>query len=327
MVKESKMPYLAIKKVKKQFNKVEVLKGIDLEIEKGKFICFLGPSGCGKTTLLRIIAGLEKLDSGSILVNGKEITTLEPSQRNLSMVFQSYALFPNMTVFENIEYGLKKKIKDKHQRKNKIMEVLKMVGLDHITSKYPDEMSGGQQQRVSLARALALEPNILLLDEPLSALDAKVRESLRKEIREIQQKLKITTIMVTHDQEEALTMGDKIAIINGGEIVQFGTPEEVYSKPKDIFVADFIGKINFITDKNNDIYTIRPEDIEYFIEEKEDAHRGTIKNIEFRGAFYRITLELFGDNIYIDILSKEKEKLNLKINDSLYIKLNEKNSI
>lgn len=321
------MPYLAIKKVKKQFNKVEVLKGIDLEIEKGEFICFLGPSGCGKTTLLRIIAGLEKLDSGSILVNGKEITTLEPSQRNLSMVFQSYALFPNMTVFEHIEYGLKKKIKDKHQRKNKIMEVLKMVGLDHITSKYPDEMSGGQQQRVSLARALALEPNILLLDEPLSALDAKVRESLRKEIREIQQKLKITTIMVTHDQEEALTMGDKIAIINGGEIVQFGTPEEVYSKPKDIFVADFIGKINFITDKNNDIYTIRPEDIEYFIEEKEDAHRGTIKNIEFRGAFYRITLELFGDNIYIDILSKEKEKLNLKINDSLYIKLNEKNSI
>ena len=314
------MPYLAIKKVKKQFNKVEVLKGIDLEIEKGEFICFLGPSGCGKTTLLRIIAGLEKLDSGSILVNGKEITTLEPSQRNLSMVFQSYALFPNMTVFENIEYGLKKKIKNKNQRKNKIMEVLKMVGLDHITSKYPDEMSGGQQQRVSLARALALEPNILLLDEPLSALDAKVRESLRKEIREIQQKLKITTIMVTHDQEEALTMGDKIAIINGGEIVQFGTPEEVYSKPKDIFVADFIGKINFITDKNNDIYTIRPE-------EKEDAHRGTIKNIEFRGAFYRITLELFGDNIYIDILSKEKEKLNLKINDSLYIKLNEKNSI
>lgn len=321
------MPYLAIKKVKKQFNKVEVLKGIDLEIEKGEFICFLGPSGCGKTTLLRIIAGLEKLDSGSILVNGKEITTLEPSQRNLSMVFQSYALFPNMTVFENIEYGLKNKIKDKHERKNKIMEVLKMVGLDHITSKYPDEMSGGQQQRVSLARALALEPNILLLDEPLSALDAKVRESLRKEIREIQQKLKITTIMVTHDQEEALTMGDKIAIINGGEIAQFGTPEEIYSKPKDIFVADFIGKINFITDKNNDIYTIRPEDVEYFTDEKEETYKGIIKNIEFRGAFYRITLELFGDNIYIDILSKEKEKLNLKINDSLYIKLNEKNSI
>lgn len=321
------MPYLAIKKVKKQFNKVEVLKGIDLEIEKGEFICFLGPSGCGKTTLLRIIAGLEKLDSGSILVNGKEITTLEPSQRNLSMVFQSYALFPNMTVFENIEYGLKNKVKDKHERKNKIMKVLKMVGLDHITSKYPDEMSGGQQQRVSLARALALEPNILLLDEPLSALDAKVRESLRKEIREIQQKLKITTIMVTHDQEEALTMGDKIAIINGGEIVQFGTPEEIYSKPKDIFVADFIGKINFITDKNNDIYTIRPEDVEYFTDEKEETYKGIIKNIEFRGAFYRITLELFGDNIYIDILSKEKEKLNLKINDSLYIKLNEKNSI
>ncbi|WP_304157936.1 ABC transporter ATP-binding protein [Fusobacterium ulcerans] len=303
------------------------MRNINLKIKDGETVLLCGESGCGKTTLLRIIAGLEKLDSGSILVNGKEITTLEPSQRNLSMVFQSYALFPNMTVFENIEYGLKNKIKDKHERKNKIMEVLKMVGLDHITSKYPDEMSGGQQQRVSLARALALEPNILLLDEPLSALDAKVRESLRKEIREIQQKLKITTIMVTHDQEEALTMGDKIAIINGGEIVQFGTPEEIYSKPKDIFVADFIGKINFITDKNNDIYTIRPEDVEYFTDEKEETYKGIIKNIEFRGAFYRITLELFGDNIYIDILSKEKEKLNLKINDSLYIKLNEKNSI
>lgn len=321
------MSYLSIKDVKKKFNKIEVLKGINLDIDKGEFICFLGPSGCGKTTLLRIIAGLEKLDSGSITVADREITQLPPSQRNLSMVFQSYALFPNMTVYENIEYGLKKKIRDKGERKDKIMEVLKMVGLDHITSKYPDEMSGGQQQRVSLARALALEPSILLLDEPLSALDAKVRESLRKEIREIQQKLKITTIMVTHDQEEALTMGDRIAVINGGEIVQFAVPEEIYNKPKDIFVADFIGKINFITDNNNDIYTVRPEEIEYFFEEKDDTHKGVIKGIEFRGAFYRISLELFGDTVYIDILSKEKEKAGLKIGDELYIRLNKKNSI
>lgn len=316
------MSYLSIKDVRKKFNKIEVLKGINLDINKGEFVCFLGPSGCGKTTLLRIIAGLEKLDSGSITIEGKEITKLPPSQRNLSMVFQSYALFPNMTVYENIEYGLKKKIKDKSQRQEKIMEVLKMVGLDHITSKYPDEMSGGQQQRVSLARALALEPNILLLDEPLSALDAKVRETLRKEIKEIQQKLKITTIMVTHDQEEALTMGDRIAVINGGEVVQFDIPEEIYNNPKDIFVADFIGKINFITDTNNNIYTVRPEEVEYFFEEKPDTYKGVIKGIEFRGAFYRIALELFKDTVYIDILSKEKEKSEMKIGDILYIKLN-----
>lgn len=320
MEKESKMAYLSIQNIRKKFDKIEVLKGINLNIEKGEFICFLGPSGCGKTTLLRIIAGLEKNDSGVILVDEKNITHLEPSQRNLSMVFQSYALFPNMTVYENIEYGLKKKIKDKILRDKKIKEVLDLVNLEHISSKYPDEMSGGQQQRVSLARAIALEPNILLLDEPLSALDAKVRENLRKEIKDIQKKLNITTIMVTHDQEEALTMSDKIAIMNGGEIVQYGTPKEIYNSPKDIFVADFIGKINFITNKD-DVFAIRPEMINFLLEEEKNSYKGSIKSIEFRGAFYRIGLEVLEEIMYIDIISQKWEKLNLKLEDNLYIKL------
>ncbi len=313
------MSYLSIRDIKKSFNRIEVLKGVNLEIEKGEFICFLGPSGCGKTTLLRIIAGLETPNSGNIFLNERDITKLDPFLRNLSMVFQSYALFPNMTVYENIEYGLKKKIRDKEKRKSKIMEVLSLVGLEHISFKYPDEMSGGQQQRVSLARALALEPDILLLDEPLSALDAKVRENLRSEIKDIQMKLGITTIMVTHDQEEALTMGDKIAVINGGEIVQFGEPKEIYNSPKDIFVADFIGKINFITDKDNEVYTVRPENIIYSFEEKEGYTETIIKKIEFRGAFYRIFLFRKTDEILLDIMSKEMEKYNLKVGDKLFI--------
>ncbi len=315
------MSYLEIKDIKKSFNKVEILKGIDLKIEKGEFICFLGPSGCGKTTLLRIIAGLEIPDSGKIYLNQEEITNLDPSKRNLSMVFQSYALFPNMTVYENIEYGLKKKIKNKNDRNKKIIEVLKLVGLDHISFKYPDEMSGGQQQRVSIARAIALEPNILLLDEPLSALDAKVRETLRNEIKEIQQNLGITTIMVTHDQEEALVLGDKIAVINGGEIVQFDTPQKIYFEPKDIFVADFIGKINFITDKDSEVSILRPEDIEYSLNFKENYVKTKIRKIEFRGAFSRIFLEKEKDDILLDIVSKEVQNLDLKVGKNLFINL------
>lgn len=313
------MSYLRVDGVRKSFGRIEVLKGIDLEINRGEFICFLGPSGCGKTTLLRIIAGLEKESEGKIFLGEKEITKLLPSERNLSMVFQSYALFPNMTVFQNIEYGLKNRIKNRNDREKKIDEVLELVGLAHIKEKYPDEMSGGQQQRVSLARALAMEPDILLLDEPLSALDAKVREKLRGDIKDLQSKLGITTIMVTHDQEEALTMGDRIILMNGGEIVQVGTPEEIYNTPKDIFVADFIGKINFVTKENGDVCSIRPEKIEYSLEEKEGYILTKVEKREFRGAFYRLTLKYGKEKIFLDILSKDMEKI--KSRESIYIKV------
>lgn len=315
------MSYLKIDNIRKKFGKIEVLKGIDLSIEKGEFICFLGPSGCGKTTLLRIIAGLEKSNSGAIYLSKENITNLEPSKRNLSMVFQSYALFPNMTVFQNIEYGLKNKIKLKEDRKKKIEKVLELVGLLHIKDKYPDEMSGGQQQRVSLARALAMEPNILLLDEPLSALDAKVREKLRTEIKAIQEQLGITTIMVTHDQEEALTMANRIVIINGGEVVQIGTPEEIYNTPKDIFVADFIGKINFITTDEGEVYSLRPENIEYKTSYEAGFIETNIEDLEFRGPFYRLTLKSGKEKILLDIFSKEKDKLKIEKHSKLYVKL------
>jgi len=274
--------------------------------------------------LLRIIAGLEELDKGSIILDGKEITKLPPSKRNLGMVFQSYALFPNMTAYKNIEFGLKSKKYTKNEIKEKIEKILKMVDLVHVSDKYPNEMSGGQQQRISLARAIALEPHILLLDEPLSALDAKVRENLRKEIKKIQKNMGITTIMVTHDQEEALTMADKIVVMNGGEVMQIGTPEEIYKQPANRFVADFIGKINFLNDLDGESIIIRPEELLYSIKEKTGYTEAIVTQIEFRGAFYRISLEIDGEEILLDLLSKEKNSLKLSLGEKLYIKLDSK---
>ena len=313
--------YLEIKNIEKSFGKVEVLKGISMSIDRGEFVCFLGPSGCGKTTLLRIIAGLEEANAGDIILGEKNITKLSPAKRNLGMVFQSYALFPNMTAYKNIEFGLKSQGYKKDEIKEKIEKILELVDLTHVANKYPNEMSGGQQQRISLARAIALEPNILLLDEPLSALDAKVRENLRKEIKNIQKNMGITTIMVTHDQEEALTMADKIIVMNGGEVMQVGTPEEIYINPANRFVADFIGKINFLDDKNGDPLLIRPENLSYSKLSKDGYKNGKIIQIEFRGAFYRISLDLDGVEILLDILSKEKRELGVDVGDTLYIKL------
>lgn len=321
---EKNKNYLEIKNIEKSFGKIEVLKGISMSIDRGEFVCFLGPSGCGKTTLLRIIAGLEELNNGNVILGDNEITKLSPAKRNLGMVFQSYALFPNMTAYKNIEFGLKSKKYKKKEIKEKIKKILEIVDLIHVADKYPNEMSGGQQQRISLARAIALEPNILLLDEPLSALDAKVRESLRKEIKNIQKKMRITTIMVTHDQEEALTMADKIIVMNGGEVMQIGTPEEIYKKPANRFVANFIGKINFLNDIEGESVLIRPEELLYSEKEKVGYTQGEIIQIEFRGAFYRVSLDIGGEEVLLDLLSKEKKNLKLSLGEKLYIKLNSK---
>lgn len=318
------MSYLEIKNVNKYYSKFHVLKNISLSIEKGEFISFLGPSGCGKTTLLRVISGLEELNSGNIFLKGKDISILHPSKRNFSIVFQSYALFPNMTTWENIAYGLKNKKMPKDLIEKKVKSVLEMVGLFSISNKYPNEMSGGQQQRVALARAVALEPDILLLDEPLSALDAKVRESLRVEIKRIQKALNITTIMVTHDQEEALTMGDKIVIFNNGEVMQEGTPEEIYYEPINDFTADFIGKINFIDQKDGKTLYIRPECIEFGNILTFGYKEGIVKGIEFRGNIYRVLvyLENMNIDIYIDMSWKEKNSLDIEVGTPIYVKLN-----
>ncbi|WP_398498346.1 putative 2-aminoethylphosphonate ABC transporter ATP-binding protein [Variovorax sp.] len=232
--------------VRKDFETFSALRDVHLRVNPGEMLCFLGPSGCGKTTLLRIIAGLETQTSGQILQNGKDVSWLPPDRRDYGIVFQSYALFPNLTIAENIGYGLVNGRARRAEVKARVDELLTLVGLPTSGAKYPSQLSGGQQQRVALARALATRPGLLLLDEPLSALDALERIRLRGEIRRLQKQVGITTIMVTHDQEEALSMADRIVVMNHGVIEQVGTPMEVYEQPATPFVADFVGKVNVL---------------------------------------------------------------------------------
>lgn len=238
--------YLRIEHIYKRFGQFTALDDVSLSIKKGEFVCFLGPSGCGKTTLLRAIAGLDKQSEGQIYIDGNDVSDWPPSMRDFGIVFQNYALFPNLTVNKNVAYGMQGRKLKKKAIKKRVKELLEKVGLPEQGKKYPKELSGGQQQRVAIARALAVSPGMLLLDEPLSALDAKVRAHLRHEIKAIQQDLGVTTIMVTHDQEEALSMADRIVLLRDGKIEQVGTPQELYSQPANAFVADFIGEMNFI---------------------------------------------------------------------------------
>jgi iron(III) transport system ATP-binding protein len=237
-------PYLRLSGIRKTFGAFTALEGIDLDIHKGEFVCFLGPSGCGKTTLLRIIAGLEVQSAGRIEQAGRDISRLPPAERDYGIVFQSYALFPNLTVADNVAYGLVNRKVPKAEEAARVKELVALVGLPGSEGKYPAQLSGGQQQRIALARALATKPGLLLLDEPLSALDAIVRVHLRQEIRSLQRKLGVTTIMVTHDQEEALSVADRIVVMNQGAIEQVGTPMQVYLDPATPFVADFVGRVN-----------------------------------------------------------------------------------
>ncbi|HEX6102082.1 MAG TPA: putative 2-aminoethylphosphonate ABC transporter ATP-binding protein [Alphaproteobacteria bacterium] len=240
-------PYLQIEEVTKRFGAFTALDRVSLEVFAGEFVCFLGPSGCGKTTLLRAIAGLDPQTSGRILQEGRDISRLPPSKRDFGIVFQSYALFPNLTVEKNVAYGLDSRHRPRAEVTARVKELLELVGLPSEGPKYPAQLSGGQQQRVALARALATSPGLLLLDEPLSALDARVRVRLRHEIRSLHRRLGVTTIMVTHDQEEALTMADRIVVMNQGVIDQVGTPVEIYRHPQTPFVADFVGSMNFLS--------------------------------------------------------------------------------
>ena len=239
-------PALELTGIHKDFGTFQALKKIALTVNKGEFVCFLGPSGCGKTTLLRIIAGLEVQTSGVILQGGRDISRLPPAQRDYGIVFQSYALFPNLTIFENVAYGLVNRRTARAELTTRVNELLKLIGLPDSGAKFPSQLSGGQQQRIALARAIATAPGLLLLDEPLSALDALERVRLRHEIRSLQQRLGITTVMVTHDQEEALSMADRIVVMNHGVIEQVGTPMEIYREPATPFVVDFVGKANVL---------------------------------------------------------------------------------
>ena len=312
--------YLSIRNVSKSFGEFTALSDISLDIEEGEFVCFLGPSGCGKTTLLRAVAGLDLQTEGEIYQAGENISWLSPDQRDFGIVFQSYALFPNLSVADNIAYGLKNRKNSRSKISARVDELLEMIGLPDSGAKYPSQLSGGQQQRVALARAIATSPGLLLLDEPLSALDALVRVHLRSEIKELQRKLGVTTIMVTHDQEEALAMADKIVVMNHGVIEQIGTPEQIYSQPKTAFVASFIGQMNFLSSRmlddgkvqvggqlldcqretgfrsDNDMQlAIRPEDIRVrYNGDATNTMPADVRHIEFLGSFVRSELDVDG---------------------------------
>ncbi|MEW6262245.1 MAG: putative 2-aminoethylphosphonate ABC transporter ATP-binding protein [Thermodesulfobacteriota bacterium] len=316
--------YLEAENITKTFGRFPALKDVSFQAGRGEFICLLGPSGCGKTTMLRIVAGLEKQDGGRIIIEHKDISHLPSSKRNVGLVFQSYALFPNLTVMENVAYGLKRWGHDRAMVRHRVNELLDLMELKAHGGKYPAQLSGGQQQRVALARALALSPRLLLLDEPLSALDAQVRVMLRTELKQIQRRLNVTTVMVTHDQEEALTMADRILVMDQGVLIQSGTPLEVYERPATPFVASFIGAMNFLPrswksdgrvfrlgaaslrvdngierqpDGRQAVLAIRPEDIEFEFSPGEEVNvfQAGIKALEYRGSYYRLDLSLYFD--------------------------------
>ncbi|MER2536196.1 MAG: ABC transporter ATP-binding protein [Rhizobiaceae bacterium] len=258
-------PFLSLQSMKKSFAGNTVVQDFDLDVAAGEFVSFLGPSGCGKTTVLRMVAGFEEPSAGRILIGGKDVTRLKPNQRNIGMVFQAYALFPNLTVAQNIAFGLRVAGVGKAETDARVAEMLSLIKLPDFGARYPYQLSGGQQQRVALARALAPRPRLLLLDEPLSALDAKVRVSLRSEIRAIQRDLGITTIFVTHDQEEALSISDRIVVMYGGKAEQVGTPFEIYNRPATKFVANFVGTLNtldgVVTDAGSGMVRVASEEI------------------------------------------------------------------
>lgn len=278
---------ISVKNISKSFGSKLVLDDVSLDVKKGELLCLLGPSGCGKSTLLRMIAGLEKPSKGSIFLNSVDATSIPAAKRNFGIVFQSYALFPNLTAFDNVAYGLKSKRINQASMYEIVNNLFRTINLFERQGSYPSELSGGEQQRIALARALAVSPDFLLLDEPLSALDAKVRGKLRTQICQIQRELKLTTIMVTHDQDEALTMADRIVVMDNAKIVQVGTPEEIYESPVNRFVADFIGFINFFSIGGIE-YGIRPEHIRVERTFNKDYIHAKVDKIEFRGSFCRI---------------------------------------
>lgn len=314
-----KKNYLSIRHLFKEFGDFTALNNVSLDICEGEFVCFLGPSGCGKTTLLRAIAGLDMQSRGEVSQAGRDISWLTPEKRDFGIVFQSYALFPNLTVAQNIGYGLRNQSVDKSATQARVTELLELIGLPDSGAKFPAQLSGGQQQRVALARAIATRPGLLLLDEPLSALDARVRVHLRQEIKSLQRKLGVTTIMVTHDQEEALAMADRIVVMNQGVIEQVGTPQEIYANPASAFVASFVGTMNFLPSTVLDgqrvqvgeqelcchcddfepqsslQLAIRPEDIR--VRHNGDATNriaADVESMEFLGSFVRSELNVPG---------------------------------
>jgi putative spermidine/putrescine transport system ATP-binding protein len=326
------MSFLTISHLEKAFGSNLVVKDFNLEVAKGEFISLLGPSGCGKTTVLRMVAGFETPTAGGIRIDGQEVTGLKANARNIGMMFQAYALFPNLTVADNVAFGLKVKGVPKAEREARVVEMLKLIGLPEMAGRFPFQLSGGQQQRVALARALAPSPRVLLLDEPLSALDAKVRVSLRNEIREIQQRLGITTIFVTHDQEEAMSISDRIVVMNAGIADQVGTPFEIYNRPTTRFVANFVGTLNTFAVQVDDpaagtvrlagavlrlpaaLPTVRGTDMAIALRPEalrlgrepgyETVLPGKIEEVHFMGSIIRLRARVAGESVVMDTFNR-----------------------
>ncbi|MGM0380026.1 MAG: ABC transporter ATP-binding protein [Bacillota bacterium] len=326
---------IKLRNITKSYTDTLALDNINLDIKKEKITAILGPSGCGKTTLLRIVSGLLKQDSGDIFFNDENVNNISAQNRDTSLVFQNYALFPHMNVEKNISYGLKNKIKDKKIIKGKIKDILKMVELTGLEKRKIDELSGGQQQRVALARAIVTNPKILLFDEPLSNLDEKLRESMRNQIKNIQRLTKITTIYVTHDQREALALADEIVVMKKGKIKQISNPTDLYRLPKDEFVANFLGQKNIFTldifkelgfkeklkgieKKDNTKILLRPEEI--IISKK--GIQGNIKDIENRGNIIRYKVDIKDIEIVVDQLNKSHNK-KYKLGDNVKLSFNQ----
>ena len=326
------MAFLEIEHLRKSFGALNVVEDFDLAVVRGEFISFLGPSGCGKTTTLRMVAGFETPSAGAIRIDGKDVTEAKPNQRNVGMVFQSYALFPNMTIADNVGFGLRVAGRPAAEIKSRVEEMLALIKLPQLGGRYPYQLSGGQQQRVALARALAIKPKLLLLDEPLSALDAKIRVSLRQEIRAIQRELGITAIYVTHDQEEALSISDRIVVMSQGRMEQVGTPFEIYNYPRTRFVASFVGTLNVLKAQVVDVagkltvdgqpvataahldgtrpgeirsVALRPEAVS-LADAGGESNRlhGTVEEVSFLGSVVRIRVR-FGENaVSLDTFNK-----------------------
>ena len=341
------MTTLEYRTVRKTFGTTVALAGLDLDVREGELITLLGPSGCGKTTALRIAAGFEVADSGSVVVSGADVTRVPAHRRNMGMVFQSYSLFPNLTVAQNVEFGLRTRKVPKEQRRHRVHEMMELVQLTSMANRYAHQLSGGQQQRVALARALAIQPQVLLLDEPLSALDAKVRSSLRDEIRRIQTELGITTMFVTHDQEEALAISDRICVMSDGQVEQFGTPTEVYRHPTTAFVARFVGAMNeFAAEASGGEVTlagrrvgapavaahpsgtavtllVRPEDLHLV----DDGLPGTVTSVTFQGSttLVGVRLDVLDHLVTVDVGQGGAD--TLRIGDRVQVEVNGANAV
>ncbi|HXD98167.1 MAG TPA: putative 2-aminoethylphosphonate ABC transporter ATP-binding protein [Candidatus Acidoferrum sp.] len=349
---EPRLPAVELEGIAKTFGTVIALRDVSLTVGEGEFVCFLGPSGCGKTTLLRIIAGLERQNVGVVRMAGRDVSRLPPSQRNYGIVFQSYALFPNLTVARNVAYGLEARRAARREVEARVSELLELVDLPKHRLRYPSQLSGGEQQRVALARALAPAPSLLLLDEPLSALDARVRLALRQEMKALQRRLGITTIMVTHDQDEALTMADRIVVMNHGVVEQIGTPAQIYGEPSSLFVARFVGRMNLLeavadarpgwarlgslTLHHRPLAEvrpggpvtlgIRPEEVRIGAAAREAENRlmARVTSVQFQGAFTRVGLRPEGDSapaLECDLAATALAELDVKEGTELPVAL------